>query len=96
MKLLINKIQDFFFQIRNDLHLHFEFTLFISFIISKLLNLTSLDKYSSAAISSCITILIGISKEVFIDKILRGEYIDITDIKADIIGAVTGSVQSLI
>ena len=96
MKKLFNKIQDWFAQISKESHLHFEFTTGISYIVSKVLQYCSSRDSISAAMFGAVTAFnIGLIKKFFIDYIWRNEVFDWNDIKANLIGSITGATMSL-
>lgn len=96
MKKLFNRIQDWFAQISKENHLRFEFTTGISYIVSKVLQYCSSRDSISAAMFGAVTAFnIGLIKEFFIDYIWRNEVFDWNDIKANLIGSITGATMSL-
>lgn len=97
MKKLINKIQDKLMTIRPDSHLHFECTSFISYMVAKLDQyIFGRDKYVAATIGAIAAFMVGLVKELCVDFLWRGERFDVSDIKANLIGSVTGATMSLV
>lgn len=97
MKELFNKIQNWFASIPNDAHLHFEFSLFIAFIISAICQRCfTLDLSMSAIIGAITSLAVGVFKEVCIDLLWRKGFVGFRDLKNDFIGAITGAAISLV
>lgn len=97
MKKIYNKIQDALGSIPSDKHLHFEATSGIAFIVSKLDQVIFMrDPAVAATIGAITAFMVGLVKEVAIDFIWREEQFDGKDITANLTGAITGAVASLI
>lgn len=97
MKELFNKIQDWFASIPNDAHLHFEFSLFIAFIASKIAQCGfTLDSSVSALVGAAVSFAAGLFKEFCIDLLWRGGNVELRDLKNDLIGATTGAIMSMV
>lgn len=97
MKELYNKIQEWFSRIRKDDHLHFEFTTSISFVTSKIIQYAFGGDVPVAATVGALTAFgVGIFKELCIDYVWRHTEFDWKDIRANVVGSVTGAIMSLV
>lgn len=90
---IIQRILKFFTSIPYDKLLHFDACMFIAFFISKIFSVF-LSKWIGALIGFIVAMIFGVLKEVY-DAQGYGN-VEWKDIKADAIGAATGSLMSLI
>ena len=86
---LVQKLQ----KVTIDKQLHFGFSFFISFWISKILSYFKINLIICASVSFLITFVIGMCKEL-IDKKEEGNF-DKKDLKANFIGNLIGSLMGI-
>ena len=97
MKKLFNKIQEKLMSIGKDKHLHFECTTAISYFVSKLDQYVfGRDRYVAATIGAIAAFMVGFVKELCVDFLWRDESFDLNDIKANLVGSITGATMSLV
>jgi hypothetical protein len=89
----IKKILDWIALIPLDKLLHFDACMFIAFFVAKIFSLI-LPKWIGALIGFTVAMIFGVLKEIYDSKGYGN--VEWKDIKADLIGAVTGSLMALI